>query len=323
MINYQDGDYIIVETTKKHLVKVGTADPDESRGILESSMVSGEHEVIEFKAEHVLSNLGAKPKIGTVHGVKVEPWIKTFDTAVGECDVYYRPLDVKVFKHMIESEAEAMHDLLVKWKLHKLAPVQLELRLAKGKKLAQGMFSYGKGRGELDIIVCRPQDTYSMRFLLLHEFGHAIWSHCLRDDVKARWIKKYHSSVDVETFDGGLCLRLLEDMLAFEDMLPSEYGGQLEEEAEVSAYQNILGWIESNHGLREQDLNVLHRVGAEDMIRKVWPESVTNSDKRVLVSEYAKKNAEELWCDSLAYGKTGLIPEDIADMVERTLKAAR
>lgn len=322
MIAYEAGDYLIVETPKKkkELVKASVYDEYEGRGIIERTVLADETEYLEFAQTNVITNLGQRPLVGKVHGVTVEPWIKTFETAIGDCDVYYRPTDPKVFTKMVTAGADKMMKLLTEWKVKDLAPVQLEMRLAKGKK-AQGMHHAYKGRGELDIIVCRPQDQYTMDYLLAHEFGHAIWTHKLNNKVKARWIKKYHTAVSVDEVDAKTCARLLADMLEVDDSMPSDFAGQLEEE-DAGPFNTILSWISSHHGLRTQDLDVLRSVGDDDKISEVWPTHVTMSDMEVMITEYGMKNVEETFCECLAHYVLGQLPDHLETMVEKTLEAA-
>lgn len=319
MIGYSLNDFVLVEVaTRKELILVTTAG-DDSRGILETSRVTGENLIVDFEPHQVVSNLGARPKLGSSYGVKVEPFVKSFDTDLGQCDVYFLPAQPKAFKEEVEEAATGMAALLKQWKMSVLSPVQLEMRYTKGTK-TRGMFHALKGRGELDLIVCRHQDGL-LPYLLAHEFGHSIWFRKIRNSIKAKWVRKYHTGAIVEHVDSKTCAALMRDMLDYEDMIPSEYAGALDEE-DASAYERCLAWIEYNHGIRPKDLDVLRLDDDEAKIEELWPQHVTVADMETLVTEYGMKNAEEFWCECLANYVIGKLSDDLHTMVERTLAAA-
>ncbi len=319
VIGYSPSEYVIVEMDKrKELILVTTAGED-SRGILESTRVTGENTVVDFDSTQVMSNLGARPKLGTSYGVKVEPFVKTFETDLGDCDVYFLPAHPKAFKEEVEEAAASMASLLKQWKVAELAPVQLEMRYTKGTK-TRGTFHALKGRGELDLIVCRHQDGL-LPYLLTHEFGHSIWFRKLRNSIKAKWVRKYHTGAVIEEVDSKTCQGLMQDMLDYEDMLPSEYTGALDEES-AAAYERCLVWIEYNHGIRPRDLDILRLDEDVDKIEELWPKHVTVADMETLVTEYGMKDVEEFWAESLANYVVGKLSDDLYEMVERTLKSS-
>lgn len=319
-ISYAVGDYVIVEQDKKHLVLVTSSDPHESRGIIERTRVTGEDLVLEFEASNVVSCIGSDPKVGTVHGIRVEIWKKTVETPLGECDFYYKPL--KEWREQFFDALDKFHTQLRRWNVVKeIAPVTLELRLPKGKNTT-GMYSPLKGRDGLNLITLRPATDSHLRHLIAHEFAHPIWQMLLPPKIQASWIKKYYSDVKVTEIDPKESKSILAAMIGSmtsrnEDDEEPEVDEDTQEAAAV-----CMRWIQDYHYLRKQDVATLVATGNEKLVEKIWPThgGVLMTDKEVRVTEYANKNAEEFWAECVALHYSGqLLPADIQTLLDKTL----
>ncbi len=319
-IKYAVGDYVIVEQDKKHLVQVLDADPVESRGVIEHTRVTGEDLTLEFSEQDVVSCLGPKPKVGSVHGIRVEIWERTIETPLGECDFYYKP--PKEFRASLTEAFDKMERRLKKWKCDSLLPVTLEVRVPKGKATT-GWYHPHKGRDGTDKIILHPASDSTLNWLICHEFGHPIWQKLLTTKIRAAWVRKYYADVKLGEVGPEDCENLLEAILAAKDgnhMKVREIASDLDDDA-LDQLEMCMGWMKDFHYLRPVDVMTLALGGHEKLIRKIWPKgAVMTTDKEVRVSEYGNKNAEEWFAEALAMHYCGMsLPEDIKELLDKTL----
>ena len=320
-IKFAVGEYVIVEQEKKHLVLVTDADPIESRGIIEHTRVTGEDMILEFSADDVVTCLGSDPKVGSVHGIRVEIWQRTLDTPLGECDFYYKP--TKPFRESLKEAFEKMERRLKKWQCDRVLPVTLEVRLPKSAKSTTGMFTPQKGRDDTDLITLRPATDSHLDWLICHEFGHPIWQKLLPPKIKASWIKKYYSDVKLGEVSEEQCEDLL-DLVIKTYMEGTAKRGHIEgldDEDALKALGMCNGWVQEFHYLRPIDIEHLVRGGKEAFVRSLWPKGgVLTTDKEVRVTEYGNKTAEEWFAEALAMYYCGKsLPEDIHELLDKTI----
>ncbi len=326
-ISYNSDDFVIVEQHgKKFLVLVTNNAEDSSQGILESSRPTGDDEKIEFGQDDVITNLGPRPKIGTVHGIRVEPWFKTIETPLGECEIYFRAL--KEFRDVFLAGVDTVSTALKKRGLRKaIAPVTLEARIPRGKN-SHGMYYFGKGRDGLDKIVIQAHSEDALHHLLYHEFAHAIWSRLMSDKAKAAWVLKYHAEVDVTEVDTGRTADLLDAFLSSAgNTTMKDFLDDLDSD-DQDAFSMCLDWVHSYHFLNRDDMGILHRVESEacqKLIREVWPSQVVSSDIQTRLTDYSTKKADEFWAEAFALFMTNKksVPDDVAELVQRTLTFAQ
>ncbi len=317
-IQYTNGDYVVVEQEKKHLVLVTQDDPNGSRGIIEHTRVIGENLVLEFDARDVLSCLGPDPKAGTVHGIRVEIWKKTLDTPLGECDFYYKP--DKDWREQFMDETDKMMNKLRKWRVQEIAPVTLELRLPKGKNTT-GYYHPYKGRDELDLIQLRPASDSGLKHVISHEFAHPIWQKLLTGKIRASWIKRYYSDVKVTEIEASDSKKLLEALLQAADVRDGD-DDEVDVDEEMLEFGDVcMRWIQDYHYLRKRDIETLLATGNDKLVTKIWPTQggVLMTDKEERLTPYANKNPEEFFAEAVALHYSGkLLPDDVEGLLEKT-----
>jgi hypothetical protein len=321
MIRYTAGDYIIVGKTKGKralLVANKKVDDLEGSGILESSRVTGDDTSVDFKNVDVVANLGPDPGACSVMGVKVEPYYRSFDHAMGTVDFYYRT--DKKFKEHLERALDICYDKWRDLKLTKLCTFQFEVRKPKSPKSIHGFFHAYKGRDELDLMVIRADSEHQplLTHLLHHEFAHAIWQHKFTDTQKANWIELYASSTETSLVTGKDSRRLYDSWISSEDDIDTWF--QSQEEEDQTSYTNLVGHIFDTFRVRGIDIDILRAKARVATLENLWPESVVIGDQQTLTTEYAKRTSEENWAESFALHMTGvMLPKSVESLMKNTL----
>lgn len=160
-------------------------------------------------------------------------------------------------------------------------------------------------------------------YIIFHELAHHMHSEFVTGrNLNAKWIDLYSTSVPARDIGEEETTRLLESLLAQQD-LPSDFKGQLEEQ-DQEAYKLILKAIKQQHKLGVKELDVLFVAEFTDQIRALWPEKVVANDLNPLVTQYATKNFRELFAESIAYYLSGrMIPDEVRDLVEESIAYAK
>jgi hypothetical protein len=160
-------------------------------------------------------------------------------------------------------------------------------------------------------------------YIIFHELAHHLHSEFVTGrKLNAKWIDLYSTSVPARDIEKKDTDRLLEALLAQND-LPSDFKGQLEEQDE-EAFKLILKAIKQQHKLGVKELDVLFVAEFTDQIRALWPEAVVANDLNPLVTKYATKNYRELFAEAFAYYMSGReLPEEVKELVEESIAYAK
>ncbi len=270
---------------------------------------------IEFTYESVVANLGDKPAAGSVYGFSLEPYSDTVSTTAGNVDLY---IDVKrnkkilareILPAIVESSA-ALYDLY----LDSVLPINFEVRPPKGKMA--GCFKASKISE--DTITLRNVEGNDFLYTMYHEFGHALYTRLFNNNERASWIKEYHNTVYISEYGTKEIQSLLKE-LKLKAVTISEFKRSVDE-ANLILLNHILKYIKKQHLLSVRDLD---SICAENIntIEKFWPSSVLEvSDVDIILTEYAKKNAQEFWCESFAHFMTHKsLPSNLKKLVKSTV----
>ena len=160
-------------------------------------------------------------------------------------------------------------------------------------------------------------------YVIFHELAHHMHSEFVTGrKLNAKWIDLYSTSVPARDIGEADTKRILEALLAQQD-LPSDFKGQLEE-SDQEAYKLILKAIKQQHKLGVKELDVLFVAEFTDQIRALWPETVIANDLNPLVTKYATKNYRELFAEAFAYHMSGReLPEEVKELVEESIAYAK
>lgn len=316
------GDYVILleqfGKNKKLLAQVKKT----KGGILHVVLEATRHldDVVEtkFPYSHLIFNFGqdlSSFEGQTFMGVKVEKLHKTKKTPLGNIH-YFRDLPERDDKLLMKA-LKRTKKTLDAWKLQNLYPVEFHIKRKKGKY--DGFYKVTKGE-DLNIITLQPEEYTpgALMHILIHEFGHGVHAYNLGPKEIADWIKLYHRFVEVKR-DDEYINDILNDFLAQGDNYdpPNDMYEQIFEEA--------VAYIEEKHLVRYKDLKALLEAGEQELVKEMWPDWTDISEQETAVTEYAKENPVEFFCESFAYynmseNSRDKLPKAVRQRMENTLK---
>jgi hypothetical protein len=265
-----------------------------------------------IKQKEVVADLGKTPAPGSVYGLKIEPLIETKNSDFwGEIRIY-RWLEDE-HKTLIFNSLKRTRKEIQRRKLPN-PTVDLEIRSQKGKMA--GYYKHLRN-AEKDVLVLLALDDSDsvMDYIVSHEYAHGIWFRHMTPKARMRWVKHYHESLKVEELKEKQLQQLLEAVNA-----EGSFGPFLKSDSEDRlAIKAILRNISQVHALSKQHLELALTVG--EGLDQYWPTSIEISEKDVLITEYAKKNPEELWAEAFSYHFVGKkIPKLTAELLDKTLR---
>ena len=286
--------YIIQIEKKKFLVKLLSKEGKAFKGLC---VQNANKEVVMFKEEDILASLGKNPTYGNAYGLKVEPHRKTeaLDFAIVH---YYRKM-TKADKSCLYKNLTKAHDVLSDLDLGHFSIV-VEIKNNSGK--IAGTYKYNE---DMDIITLKPAEfNVDILPLIYHELGHQVWSRDLDSKAKAAWVDFYHKGVALsnvsKTSVKKLCSMFDDHKMRvkeFYNFLEEEYG---EDAKEILIFDEVMSYIQDKHHLNSKYFDLLVMAGAK--INKYFPKcKLKLTNYNILVSEYAEKNPEELFCETFAY----------------------
>ena len=288
-------DYLIYKDEKKpalgQCVDIDGSDitiiPEKDRHIAE--------ETKHIRMSEVWANLGKSPKGGVVHGVRVEPYVRTIRSN--------RWGDIHVFRNLSKKEAKILrdsldevYDLLDEQGLTGFLPIELEIRgtVKRGPSYMTGLYYPRKDIDKMVIMVPDMEDETMIRETIAHESGHGVSFRVMNHDVKAKWVKEYGNCVNLSSYSK-------KDIKAMYDLL-LEYDGvnaalrELSEESDRNLMRGCLRHLAREWKMTRSDITHLVRAGMMD--KDMWPQHPMDlrSHMKVLITEYSMKNSEEFLC---------------------------
>lgn len=281
-------------------------------------------QVIDLSTEDIILNLGPKPVPGFVYDCNLTTlYQRTIDhETMGQVHFFYKP-EKEVLRKLMDTFTRVYRDLK-KRRISFLVDnfdLSFEVNPYDGQKYA-GMYKSAHGEYPARIIV-RPEKMQDSQYayVLFHELGHHLhFACCDTDKINAAWMGLFNTSIKIKPVDAKTTKSLLESLLA-SDTIPSQLKRELDDDFKA-AYTRILSTIRSNHVLSVKDLDVLFATNRE-LIRSVWPQSVSVRDLEPVVSKYACVNFRELFAEAFAFYMTGTqLPKDVTRLMERTITYA-
>lgn len=280
--------------------------------------------VIDLSTEDVILNLGPKPVPGDVYGCNLTSlYQRTLDhESLGPVHFFYKP-EKEVMRKLMNTFSRVYRDLK-KRRINFLLDdhdLSYEVTPYDGQKYA-GMYMTASGEYPARIIV-RPEkmDESEYAYVMFHEIGHHLhFAYCDTDRINASWMELFNTSIRIKPVDAKTTRLLLESLLG-SDTIPSQLKRELDDD-HAAAYTRILSTIRSNHVLSTKDLDVLFATNRE-LIRGIWPQSVSVRDLEPVVSKYACVNFRELFAEAFAFYMVGRqMPKAVTRLMERTLTYA-
>lgn len=312
-------DYVIVEHQGKNFLALAF-NPERNRAVIDSSLKSDESITVEYDEKTLLAVLGKKPRLGqTAFGVKIQPFVGSTESEHGDIH-YFRELselEHKAFNSALKRCAKRLREA----RLDVLPVGHFNILPKKGKYA--GMYHYRK-KGEVitDHIDLHPEsfeDRKYNEYLLMHEYGHAVWYRLMSSSQKAKWISLYHKRLDIANIARERLDSMLQELLHFSGTLKDFVKEMPEDERPI--FREVMNHYKRYHKLDSYALEIIH-VENTEQFAKLWPKRTTIIENVTEdPSAYAMTKVEELWAECFAYHTTGkLLSKDTRKLMEQTLK---
>jgi hypothetical protein len=290
-------DYLVIQLEKKrHLVQV-IKSKEKLVGVIDGPSRSSPNtqQTIDIKDDMIVANLGPEPVWGSAYGVKIEPYKNTEHLKPWGDIHYFLGLEEHERSRLIKN-LTLVSDKLREMGLTHHLPIEIHIRPPKGKYHGW----YKKHRGEsLDTMTLMPADwdNKSLRYIIAHEIGHYVEFNFFTPRVKKMWIKAYHDFVRLKNIPDEF-IKNSKEKIEESKEIDSVY--QDLDEEDQGYLDVIFGWVEEHHHLTAEHLDTLLATG--NSLTPYWPNvSLSSSDVEVVVTDYAKKNPEELWAEAFAH----------------------
>lgn len=270
---------------------------------------------VEFSDSDVVANLGPSPNFGKVYNSDVEPYFRSI-----KHPLFKIPMAVMV--DLSPKEEETIKKAVSKLgktakKFGFLSYIRnIKISIKPGLNKVAGLWMVNKDEGE-KIVLFVPRMTSQFQhfglpydYVFFHEIGHHFWNMYMVDEEKARWVTLYRKALEVEEVSSTSVLRHragLEEAGSIKG-----YKKELDE-ANKKEFSEILKNSVKTFSVRPTEIDAL--LAAKQGLSKFWitnPVQLSQSD--FLITEYARKNSQELFCECVAH----LFAE--MEMPERLLK---
>lgn len=325
-IKYESDDVLVVKFGTKTIygTYIGRDRILREDGVEKDDADSDEMQV-SFKPADVLANLGKKPNVGSVYGLKIEPFIRKLQIPFfGEVRVY-RENFTKENVDVLKSCAEAVEKLfkknrLTKW-LDNLSHV--ELRSKKGKYAGSFTCRRSKDDPKVDSISLNNipfDDRTYLEYVLIHECTHGVWFRQVPDHLKAKWSKLYTKRIERKSYDQSDLRDLLQSIKGYDGSI-NNFSKEMADDAQRHLLKEIYSYIKRVHKLDRGDVDTLVE-NDRDALESIWPEHQDISNQTNDVgSEYALTNVREFFAETMTFHLLGRkLPKDVTKGCEATLQ---
>lgn len=317
-----DNDYIIAtyEGIKPRLILV--ANSKHRKGYLEQGANPEARETtITYASDSVIAVLGPKPKFGNAFGVKIEPYLRSIESKRWGTLHLFRELEPNEWKALKLGLKKAYISIKKAIPDVKVFPFDIEIRNKKGKYA--GMYVPARNKGEdkqRDKLILCPEvlsDFQFNKYVILHEFAHAVWNRQVPDFIKTKWLRLYSKRL--------ILTKVKKDQLESLRTSISEYNGNISDylkemasEDDVVLIKEVMKYLHTKRHLDKHDIHLLI-ANDQDLLVQNWPSLAELTETKHDVSEYAGKDVRELFAESVAFHLTGkTLPKDITKALSYT-----
>lgn len=332
MLNLKEGDFVLLtekaDKPKLTFAKIEFIDDDNLGCVDVKDMhLSKRRRGFDATPDSVLSIVDPKhPKFHNNHPAIFQSW--DHDENFGALNWFYAPED-EVRENVHDAFKKASDTLEAKGLSFIIQPTTCVWEIYPyGGETYAGQYKRNskpdKNPNRLSIIPEHTDYDHSYyTYIIFHELAHHMHSEFVTGrKLNAKWIDLYSTSVPSRDIGEKDTKRLLEALLAQQD-LPGDFKGQLEEQ-DKEAYKLILKAIKQQSKLGVKELDVLFVAEFTEQIRSVWPETVVANDLNPLVTKYATKNYRELFAEAFAYYMSGrMLPDEVRELVEESIAYAK
>jgi hypothetical protein len=323
-------DFVLIQdgsVTKPVLAKITAVKGGKIHGILsyEGVAIEGE-DSFRFDCDmgDIVANLGPRPAFGKAFGCEIEPYHKTLRTNLSDSGV-------AVMVDLSDKEEEKLTKAFSKIynisKQHGFLKHIKQIRyvIRPGMTSVAGMWSLSKaGTEKIDLYVPRADSAEKKAmpfdYVIAHELGHHIWNRYFEETEKASWIALHRKALAVEEANTSKVSHLRAGLVAAGSV--KEFRKALETDEEKKLFSEILSKVCKTFKVRPDEINALLKSG--DNLSNFWlTTAVQRSDSSIIITEYARKNSQELFAECLAHFLTGVeMPEKLSKKTANYLRKA-
>lgn len=286
---------------------------------------SSEDLQVSFQPNEVLANLGKKPSVGSVYGLKIEPFIRKIQIPfLGEVRIY-RENFTKENVEVLKSCAEAVEKLFKKNRLTKWVDnlSHVELRSKKGKYAGSYTSRKPKDDPKVDSISLNNvpfDDRTYLEYVLIHECTHGVWFRMVPDHLKAKWSKLYTKRIQRQSYDQNDLNDLLNSIKSYDGSIHN-FSKEMADDLQRQLLKEIYSYIKRVHRLDRGDVDTLVE-NDRDALDTLWPEHQDISNQTNDVgSEYALTNVREFFAETMTFHLLGRkLPKDVTKGCEATIQ---
>lgn len=314
----QTHDYLVLNIgNKPMLAKCTSAKEKEYKARLENKRTDDDKDAfVDFRLSDVMSNLGRRPKIGSVHGVKIEPLVSR------EPSPSKMWQDIRVYQFLDETQKAALlaevASVTKKLRQYGLGILRCELEVRQKSGKYSGYYKY-RPKADTDILCIKPEENLEgFQYVLAHESAHGVWSRMLQPKTRIAWIQMFHDYITLQEV-------LEEELTAILDGVTSatsirDYLKDTPDDGPL--IKDILKHIQRVHGLNKSHLELA--LNNSESIEIYWPTAIELSSKETAISDYSMKSPEEFFAEAFAFHICGRkIPKKIQALLDSTLSTMK
>lgn len=313
-------DYVVINRGRKKTLCF-ILNPKSRTAVVESTLSTDDPEQFNYEDEDVVANLGQDPSNGKVHGLTVEPYIKTISTKKYGPIEFYRKMDrneTKAFQNALKSAYEIFK---AESSVGFLPVSKIVVRPSQGKYA--GSYKASVKGGEIRDEVRFYPETFSDEiynlYIICHEFAHGLWYRCVPHKLRSKWINLYQKRVTLSKITArhleDLCKSLLDHSGGIAD-----YRKEVADEEEKAVIKEVLSYFKKYHSMDVTSLDLLLGYDSGSLV-DMWPTAAMLSESKPDISVYSMKNPEEFFAEAVAYRMTSKkLPKDVEKALTATFQ---
>ena len=278
---------------------------------------------IKVPMEMVLADLGIKPKLGSVHGVKVEPFYASEEYGGWGTIKYYRLMKGKE-KKILYAALDRTFEILETKKLDSFPELDIKIHEYDGKHL--GYYKHSKKEGINSTFGIQPPtfdiDEEDFDYLIWHEFGHVLWFNKMNSAIRAQWVKLFERRIKCKKFKQSELDKILQAIYSHADEGIRSFIKNEASEDEVELIKACMTYMNKIFKLSLDDIDLMLK---EDNIDDYWPTQQAISKVFPDISQYSTKDCKEFMAESFAhsFNTEVKLPKDVRILLKETLATVK
>jgi len=318
----QEGEYGVAKIEKSYRLVRGHK---EGRVQLcdQKAALSGELDTFieESEALEVVANLGMKPSVGSVFGVKTERYYRQIDVPDWGMVYFFRSCP-KEERAIFVKNLSIIGKRFKKLGIYPTKPFDTIVRPDLKSKYA-GMYRHVRKDDKSDTIFFFPEDLRKdAKYLAAHELSHGTWFTCMEKEDRVSWIKLYTQHNDPTRYGGNRLTSIREGISECGSI--GAYRKQAEPD-EKDILKETIRYISRVQKVREHELEDLLASGEDLDLKKIWPsEPVWLHKHTPWVTDYSGESAAELFAEAISYWITEKkVPKLVEAQILKTVKVVK